>query len=197
MVIFYIFIVLNIPLILFSYGTGEKNIGPSKKHSVNFYGTLEVHQGKKFDVENISIQDLYRQIPTYDCPSEEYLEKPIANKESGKMEVHLKENPVHDMAVTKIDLDEVEEICVDHEPLYVFEQAQHRPAYFYRATIISKSSKTKHHALIPEHVKLECDEIDAAGPIEKSVPLSAVKSLKIKGFSQRIDQEKTQAPIKK
>jgi hypothetical protein len=198
MVIFYILILLSTPTLLFSYGTAEKNIGPSKKHSINFYGTLEVHQGQTFEVENISIQDEYRQIPMYDCPGEGYLEKAVANKETGKMEIRLKEDPTHDMAVTKIDLEEVEEIRVDHEPIYVFQQPQHRPSYFYRATIISKSSsKTKHYALIPEHIKLQCDEVDAAGPIEKSVPLSAVKSLKIKGFSQRMDQEQTKNNAKK
>lgn len=196
MVIHYFFLLLAFPTMIFSYGTAESNVGPSKKHSINFYGTLEVHQGQIFEVENISIQDRYRQIPMYDCPGENYLEKAVTNKETGKMEINLKENP-NELAVTKIDLEETEEICIDHEPIYVFQQPQHRPTYFYRATIISKSNKTKHYSLIPEHTKLQCDEIDSAGPREKDVPLSAVKSLKIKGFSQRMDKEQTKTDSKK
>jgi hypothetical protein len=194
MVTHYFFLLLAFPAMIFSYGTAESNVGPSKKHSINFYGTLEVHQGNIFEVDNISIQDLYRQIPMYDCPGEGFLEKATLNKETGKMEIHLKENPAD---ITKIDLEETEEICVDREPLYVFQQPQHRPTYFYRATIISKSNQTKHYSLVSEHAKLTCDEIDSAGPREKDVHLSSIKSLKIKGFSQRMDKEQTKTDLKK
>jgi hypothetical protein len=194
MVKLFTFILLSVPTFLSSYGTSETNVGPSKKQSINFKGELEVHQGETFKVDNISIQDRYKQIPFYDCPSESFLGQAVANKETGKMEIQLKENPI-DYAITKIDLEETEEIRVDHEPLYVFQQPKHLPAYFYHATIISKSSKTKHYSLISEHTKLECDEMNDAG--HKEVPLSSVKSLKILGFSQRIDPEETKSKSKK
>jgi len=177
------------------YGSSESNLGASKKHPVNFYGSLETHQGTSFEVQNIAIDNRYKQIPMYDCPDKKYLEQSKLNTESGKMEIQLKENPI-EFAVTQIDFDESQELQVEHEPIYVFQQKEHRPSYFFHVIVISKMNGTKHDYLIPEHTKLSCDEINSAGPIEKNVPLSAVKSLKIKGFSQRVDKDEQSATIK-
>ena len=52
--------------------------------------------------------------------------------------------------------------------------------------VISKSG-TKHPYLLERKTKVYCDEIDTAGPVEKVVPLPAIKSLIIDGYSFRGD----------
>jgi len=58
-------------VLLAGWGTQDSNIAGDKKHSINFYGTLETwaSPGDPMEVENISIENIFKQIPMYVKPS--------------------------------------------------------------------------------------------------------------------------------
>ncbi len=169
---------------LINWRGAEPTIDGNLKHKVNFSGTLTTHQGATYDVDNISFDRKYKQITMYDKPSEH--PKPIFNKESKSQEIQLNVNPFKDYIATKIDLSETGKIQVPSPgTIWVYQKKKkHRKLKFTEVIVISKSN-TKHHYLLERKTKVYCDEIDAAGPVEKIVPLPAIKSLKIDGYSFR------------
>ena len=162
----------------------EPTVDGNLKHKVNFSGTLTTHQGAKYNVDNISFDRKYKQITMYDKPSED--PKAVFNKESKRQEIQLLVNPSTDYIATKIDLSETSEIQVPSpDTIWIYQKKKkHRKLKYIEVIVISKSN-TKHHYLLERKTKVYCDEIDTAGPVEKIVPLPAIKSLKIDGYSFR------------
>lgn len=177
------------------HATSEQNVSPTKKFPINFYGVLETHQGNKFAVDNIAIENKYRQIPMYDRPELSNLPDAVPNKETGKLQIMLADNPAN-FTKTNIDLEECDEIQVDPNPTYAYQKGNYHATEFVHVVVIAKGGKTRHDYLMPEHTKLSCDEKNASGPIEKTVPLSAVKRLIIEGFSQRAENNTASAVVK-
>jgi len=58
-------------ILLSGWGSSDSNVTGDKKHSINFYGTLETwaNQGTFIKVDNISIDNLFKQIPMFLRPS--------------------------------------------------------------------------------------------------------------------------------
>src|SRR5437016_42078 len=127
--IFFILFFLTHSFFLQATTGSQDNTNPPHKNSINFYGTLVTHQGNTFKVENISIENRHKQIPMYDRPDDKNLPSTTENKETGKKEIILTDDP-HEYTVTDIDLDETAEIQAIQEPLFVFKQPQHRPVTF-------------------------------------------------------------------
>jgi tmRNA-binding protein len=151
------------------------NIDGRKKQAINFTGTLITQQGDEISIENISIGRLYKQIPVYEMPLK--TEKKLT----------LDKNPLEGI-ITRIDLAEISELLVpEPEKIWYFQKKERsRKTEYIEITIVSKDTEhTTRHYLIELGRKIICDEVNAAGPIEKDIPLSAVKKLQIKGFTIR------------
>lgn len=162
------------------------------KQPVNFYGKITTHQGQEFNVDNISIQGKYTKIPMPLKP--ENLPEPALNTETKQYEVKLIANPNSDFSKRDVDLDETSQISVPSPHiLYVYQKKERSQRLeFLEVEIISKSN-TKYFYLLEAKTPIYCDGIDPAGPQETTVPLSALKTLTIEGYSYRdtsVDKKK-------
>lgn len=169
---------------LINWRAAEPTVEGDLKHKVNFSGKLITHQGEEYDVDNIALGGKYKQIVMYDKPTEH--KKPTYNAETKRTEIKLTVNPITDYVATRIDLSEVSELQVPEPNTYWTYQKKkkHRILKFTEIIVISKSN-TKRNYLIERKTKLHCDEIDAAGPVEKVVPLPAISRLIIEGYTFR------------
>jgi hypothetical protein len=167
------------------WGSSQSNIAGDLKHDVNFYGKLITQQGQEYSVNNISIQGKYKQIVMYDKPIKHA--EPALNSETKQLEIKLDVNPSTDLSNAGIDLSEVSEIIVPSPNTIWFYQKKDRQQKleFIEVDVISKSN-TKRSYLLERKTRINCDEIDAAGPQEKNVPLSALDKLIIEGYSAKI-----------
>lgn len=163
------------------------------KQPVNFSGKVTTHQGQEFMVDNISINSKYTKISMPLKP--ENLPEPILNTETKQYEVTLNANPTSDFSKRDIDLDEISEINVPSpNTIYTYQKKKvGQKLEFIEVEVISKS-KTKYYYLLENKTTIYCDAIDSAGPQETTIPLSALKTLTIEGYTYRdtsADRKKT------
>jgi hypothetical protein len=161
-----------------SFGTSTKDL----KQPVNFSGTITTHQGQEYTVDNISINTQCKQIPMYDKPVNHA--EPVVNNETKQQEIKLITNPADDL--TKIDLSEVSQINVPKpDILWYYQKKEKLPRQeFIEVEIITKSD-TKRSYLLDPKTPIYCDELDAAGPQEKTIRLLAIKTIIIEGYTYR------------
>lgn len=171
--------------IIYAWGSSGSNVAGSLKQDVNFYGKLITQQGQEYIVNNISIQGKYKQIIMYDKPIKH--EDAVLNTETKQLEIKLDVNPTTDLSNAGIDLSEISEIVVPSPNTIWFYQKKERQqkAEFIEVDVVSKSN-TKRSYLLERKTRINCDEIDTAGPQEKNVPLSALDKLIIEGYSAKI-----------
>jgi len=150
------------------------------KQPVNFSGKLITHQGQEYIIDNISINSLYKQIPMYDKPTLQA--EPTRNQNTQQQEMKLQADPAD--AITKIDLSEINSIQVPSPETIWYYEKKGRRTEFIEVIVITKSD-TKRSYLLDPKTPVYCDEIDAAGPQEKTVRLAAVKNLTIEGYTYR------------
>lgn len=178
--------------LLFINWSQQETIAGGTKPSINFYGKLTTLQGNQYSIENITIDHLYKQIPLYEAPNQEALGQAEAQEKNEQNGDHCKglrltNNPVSGI-ITKIDLSETSEIRVPNpDKTYYFQRKKgYRCLEFIEIEIISADKeKTKHTYLIDAERKMYCDEVNPAGPIEKEVPMQAIKSLQVEGYHFR------------
>jgi len=164
----------------------ETTLEGNFKQTVNFYGKLITHQAKEYRVDNISINEKYKQIPMYDKPRKH--PKPALNPKTNQKEIVLKVNPKNNFITSKIDLNEVSEIHVPKPNItwiYQKEGKQRRLEYIEIVVISRNKKKTKNSYLVGRKTKVRCNEVNSAGPVEKIVPISAINRLIIEGYSLR------------
>lgn len=165
--------------------TTSWNTGSAKdiKHPVNFAGKIITHQGQDYIVDNISIQGQYKQFPMRDKPVKHA--EAVFNKETKQLEIFLEENP-NGFAETFGDLDEAREIRVPSpNTIWVYQQkGRHRRLEFIEVEYTRTSGQKSSHLLDPK-TPIYCDGIDPAGPQEKRIPLSAIETLTITGYTYR------------
>lgn len=154
------------------------------KQPVNFSGTLTTHQGQEYIVDNISIDGKCKQIIMYAKPMTHA--EPVLNKDSKHMEIQLDSNPASDFVKGTVDLDETSDIQVPSpNTLWYYQKNKHQQKMEYLEVIVTTKSNTKNQYLLERKTPVYCDGIDTAGPQEKIIPLSALKSLTIEGFTYR------------
>src|SRR5579872_227077 len=184
-----IYLFMIIGLLLHSTMTNGTSFGSNTskdlKQPVNFSGKLSTHQGQEYIVDNISINSLYKQIPMYDKPTLQ-IERAL-NPDTNQKEIKLEADPADD--ITKIDLSELNQIQVPSPETIWYYEKKGRKQEFIEVMVITKSD-TKRSYLLDPRTPIYCDEIDAAGPQEKTVRLAAVKTLTIEGYTYR-DNSKT------
>lgn len=179
-------IIAPLSVLLLGWGTPESSKEEAMRPSVNFSGTIETHQDEKLVVENITINRRFRQIALYDTPVKH--NNPVKNEKTGLMEIKMDQDPKTYYTVTKIDLEETSEFRVNPEPIWYYQESpKSRKSSFVEIIVISNDSKkTKNSYLISENDKIFCDGINEAGPLEKVIPIVAVKKLIITGRPEPI-----------
>jgi len=167
------------------WGSSKSNINGDVKHDVNFYGKLVTQQGQEYIVENISIQGEYKQIVMYDKPIKH--PEPSLNEDTKQLEIKLDVNPSTDLSSGKVDLSETDSIKIPFpQVIWVYQKkSRQQRIEFIEIHVISKSG-IKREYLVERKIQISCDEIDSSGPQEKRVPLSALDTLTIEGYSSRI-----------
>jgi hypothetical protein len=164
------------------WGSSKSNIAGDNKQDVNFSGKLVTQQGQEYIVNNISIEGKYKQIVMYDTPIKHA--DPVMNSETKQSEIKLDVNPT-DLSDTKIDLSEVSKISVPSPNTVWVYQKKERSQRLEFIEIVVTTSKERSY-LMERKTKIYCDEIDPAGPQEKRVPLAALDTLTIEGYSAKI-----------
>jgi len=154
------------------------------KQPVNFSGTITTHQGQEFIVDNISVYGKYEKIPVIDKPVNHA--EPVMNTESKQLEIKLDANPNVDFSKTSLDLNEIKEMSVPSpSTIWIYQKKErHQKLEFIEIEVTTKSD-TKTSYLLEAKTPIYCDAVDSAGPQEKTVPLSAVKTLIIDGYTYR------------
>jgi sulfate adenylyltransferase subunit 1 (EFTu-like GTPase family) len=154
------------------------------KQPVNFSGKLTTHQGQDFVVDNISIHGKYEKIPAIDKPINHT--EPEMNSETKQLEIKLDANPNADFTKTNLDLNEIKEISVPQpNTIWIFQKKERSQKIEFIEIQVTTNSGTKAGYLLEAKTPIYCDAIDPAGPQEKTVPLSAVKTLTIEGYTYR------------
>jgi len=174
-----------VSILCINWGTPETTVSGNLKQAVNFYGKLFTYQGEEYNVENISIDGKYKQIAMYDKPQQH--PNPTINSETKQKEIILKVNPKNNFITSKLDLSEIAEIQVPKpNTIWVYQkEGRSRRLEFIEVIIVSNNSKkTKNSYLLNSNAKIQCDGI-SGGPIEKTIPPSAIKKLIIEGYSLR------------
>lgn len=174
------------------YGAGNTSESPAeKKQKVNFYGTLSTQQGNVIDVENITIDGRYRQIPMFERPTVGKNAETKSKRKNAAKEIALDVDPSNDLVTTYIDLNETSEITVPHPDevwVYQREDSRRKVRYIELAVMSKDEPRTKRHYLIEYRAKIYCHGISKSGPEEKKVPMPAVKTLIIEGFCTRSEE---------
>jgi hypothetical protein len=182
-----VYLLLIISLLLANHGIQGTSFGSSTKdlkQPVNFSGKITTHQGQQYVVDNISINNLYKKIPMYAKPSAHA--EATMNQTTKHMEIKLTENPPTDFVKATIDLDELKEIQVPKpDTIWYYQQKENSQKIEYLEIIVTTKSNTKNFYLLERKTPIYCDEIDAAGPQEKTIPLAALKTLTIEGYTYR------------
>ncbi len=165
------------------------------KQPVNFSGTITTYQGQEFNVDNISIHGKYEKILVIDKPVNHA--EPIINTETKQREIKLDANPNVDYSKTSLDLNEIKEISASSpNTIWIYQKKErHQKLEFIEIEVTTKSD-TKTSYLLEAKTPVYCDVIDSAGPQEKTVPLSAVKTLMIDGYTYRDTSADKKKPCK-
>lgn len=163
--------------------------GKDLKQPVNFSGKLTTRQGQEYIVDNISIDHKCKKIPMYDKPRNHA--EAILNSETKQREIKLESNPA-DVESTK-ELDEISTIHVPSPDIIWYFQAKERhPRQEFIEVEVTTKSNTKESYLLNPKTPIYCDEIDAAGPQEKTVKLLALDTLTIEGYTYRDTSKEAQ-----
>jgi hypothetical protein len=168
-----------------SFGSSSKDL----KQPVNFSGKISTHQGQQYIVDNISIDNKYKDIIMYAKPTEH--EKAILNQDSQRLEIKLTENPTTDFVKDAYNLDQIKEIHVPSpNTVWYYQKKPNQQKMEYIEVVVITKSNTKSYHLLEHRAQIYCDEIDAAGSQEKIIPLAALQTLSIEGYTYR-DTSKT------
>ena len=163
-----------------SFGSSIKDL----KQPVNFSGKVTTHQGQEYVVDNISINNLCKKIPMYAKPATHA--EPVMNQSTKHLEIKLDRNPTTDFVTTTRDLDELKEIQVPTpDTVWYYQEKEHARKIEYIEVIVITKSNTKDSYLLERKTPVYCDGVDAAGPQEKTIPLVALKTLTIEGYTYR------------
>ena len=155
-------------VVLAQFSSDTSTTGGKEKHSINFYGTLIDSQGATYDVDNISISGLYKQIPVYQKPENHNVNPDINKSRIDLAEVYAIKMPGTEPIITKFNKREYVDIII----------------------ISNDASKTEYRYIIELSRKIYCDQLNDAGPIEKEISFQALNKLTIKGYKHR-DPEKS------
>lgn len=167
-------------------GTSTKN----ENQQINFYGTLTTHQGQTDTVDHILIEGKHNDIIMYDAPIKHNEEK--FNSRTKQTEIKLNENPVTDFVKSKIDLDKTSTIKVPQPTsIWVYQkEKKHQRQEFLLVQITPKESNEPKDYLLEQKARITCNSINKNDSQKKEVPLAAIDTLTIEGYSFTVSTDK-------
>jgi|GEM_PF-1066023 len=180
--------------------SGSGNGTDDEKQGINFYGTLTTHQGQKDTVDHILIEGKHKDIVMYDAPVKHAQE--IFNQKTKQTEIKLDENPITDFMKSKMDLNEVKHLKVPNpNTVWVYQkEKKYQRIEFICVEITTKENNTSQLYLLERKTHLSCNALDN-GTQKKDVPLSAIDTLTIEGYSFILNENQAKknrpAPCKK
>jgi len=142
--------------------------------AINFYGTLKDTSDNTFDVEYITIDHLYKNIPVYEIPK------------------HAEIDPA--INTTLLNLSEVQSIQVNNPESIVSFNNRH---YIVITVTMNGSLENKHDYLIEKNKQFYCSQLNPAGDIERKLSFQAVATLAIKGHKQSDIEDRNSLTAKK
>lgn len=160
------------------------------KEHINFYGTLLTQQGQKEPVDNILIEGKHNDIIMYDAPADH---KPGEfNPKTKQTEIKLQTNPTTDFVKTKIDLSKTDTIKVSNPSIiWVYQKDKKlQRNEFLLVQVKSKGSATSKDYLLEHKTRISCSSTDQAESQKKEVPLAAIDTLTIEGYSFTLSHDK-------
>lgn len=152
-------------LVCCAHFSQNSSVDGQEKPKINFYGELYDQTGRQYNVENITISGMYRQIPFYKKP----------RKTSMSPETNT----------TRIDLKETMEIVVPTRDESAIVSTFKNREYITLEIILNDPQQTRNDYIIEKSRKLYCDEVTDAGPIEKELSFEAVHKIIIRGYKPR------------
>ncbi len=167
---------LFLPIIVvlcLNLGSPDISVAGGEKPTINFKGKLQDTNGDTYLVENITISGLYKQIPMYKKPNKITL-KPTDN-------------------ITRIDLSEISLISVPEKTAVMFDGRD----YIELEITFRDPTKTKERFIIEKHKRIWCDQVNAAGPIEKDLAFNAIETVTIESYKMSELAQKDQNKNKK
>lgn len=159
-------------LLLTNFGAQDESVTGRIKPTINFYGTLTDTSENSYDVENITIAGMYKQVPFYTKPKSKEID-PTIN-------------------ITKIDFAEIAELkVINPEQVLIFNNRN-----YIEVQIISKDTqRTASSYIIETSKRIICDQINTAGPIEKDLSFKALNTIVFKGHKSA--QKETEPEVLK
>ncbi len=166
--------ILTLIMLFISIDATVGGNGSRSAKKMNFYGTLTTHAGNTFSIDHITIEGRNTKIKVY--------EKPAATDKTNH-EIHLSYNPETESVVSNVEFSEIKTISVPRpKQRWIFQKgSRNRKHKFLEIEIVSNSGTTRNY-LTKKSTSIRCNEIDDAGPIEKEVPMAAIKTLTIEGY---------------
>lgn len=157
---------------------------------VNFYGTLITHQGQKDAVGHILIEGKHKDIIMYDAPVKHA--KEVFNQKTKQTEIKLEENPVTEFSHSKIDLSTISTIKVPNpNTVWIYQkEKKYQKIEFILIQVTPKESTTTKDYLLERKTHISCNTMEK-GTQKKEVPLSAIETLTIEGYSFTLSPNKT------
>jgi len=172
--IFYVLLLMStIIFLLVNWAGQETTISGCRKPRVNFYGVLETRAGNRFDVENILIDGLFKQIVVHEAPAtlpEDFV---------------LKDDPQSELMRAKLDLSEISQISVPSpdKVLTYKRKGLRKDSYVEIEVFFNNEQKTKRKFLVNLRKELQCDDKINAKPLELESPkFNTIRRLIIKGY---------------
>jgi hypothetical protein len=174
-----------------NWKSSGSNTTEEDKQLINFYGTLTTHQGQKDAVAHILIEGKHKDIVMYDAPIKH--EKEVFNQKTKQNEIKLDENPITDFMHTKIDLNTITMIKVPNPNIvWVYQkEKRYQRMEFVLLEIISKENSIPKKYLLERKTHISCNALDN-GSQKKEVPLSAIDTLTIEGYSFTLNSKQSQ-----
>jgi len=155
-------------LICANFSSQDSTIAGGEKPPINFYGKLTDSTGETYQVENITISNMYRQVPVYKEPTDKGTDPSIN--------------------ITRLDFIEIYSISVPHpNQVLSFNNRQ-----YVKLEITSRDANhTKQEYIIEKSKRIICDEINTAGAIEKDLAFQAVDTLVFEGHKATEEKKAT------
>ena len=153
----------------------DNNVSGNRKQKVNFFGEIETKNNTQYEVDNISIGRIYKQIPLFEVQKDAQ-ENSVITTDPRKG------------IISRYDLAEIASIEVPHPDLILTYQKKSggvKTDFIELSITLNDKTNTKTSCLIDLRRKLYCDKISNAGPIEMEVPFTSLKKLIVKGYRYR------------
>lgn len=153
-----------------------------KNSNLSFYGTLVTHQGQTYKMEEIRLDDQYKNILMFDTPKKGVEER--INPTTKKKEYILAINPESNHS--EINLENIKEMHVPRPSvLWVHQPKKKYRKHTYIEVIVLFKNTThsvKKSFLMKKKTKLYAKDTRTTTPITKEVSLAAINRLTIEGY---------------